>query len=108
MKLFFEILALFLFNLFFIGKLFIFNKKKPRIVSYYVAFTTFVLVLYCVFAFLLIIKCDFINKLFFLFFAVSPFIIGRLITFKTLNFYTNLQMFCILLSGFYSIYFLKY
>lgn len=107
MKIIFEILALVLFNLLLIGKICVFNKKQPRFVSKYVAFVTFLLVLYCICAIIMILQGSFVNKLFFLFFAVSPFVIGRLISFRTLNFYTNLQLLTIILSGFYSIWFLK-
>lgn len=105
LKITFQILTILLFNLLLIGKLFIFGRKKSTVVDKYVAFITFILGGYCINAILLLFEGTILNKLFFLLFAASPFIIGKLISYKTINFYTNLQLFVILFSGFYSIYF---
>jgi len=107
MKILFEALAIILFNLILVGKLFIFTKKKAVFVDKYVVFITFMLLGYCLCSFCLVFEGTFLNKLFFLFFGFSPFLIGKLITYRTINFYTYLQLFLFLFSGFYSVYFFK-
>lgn len=106
MNILFEILAILIFNLLLFGKLFVFNKKNPVIIGNYVAFITFLLGLYCLVSIYFVFKAPFSCKLFYLFFALSPFLIGKLATYKTLTIYANLQLFIILFSGFYTIYFL--
>ncbi len=107
MKILFEVLAIVLFNLILIGKLFIFTKKKAVFVDKYVVFITFILLGYCLCAFSMVFYGDLMNKLFFLFFGFSPFLIGKLITYKTINFYTYLQLSLFLFSGLYAVYFLN-
>ena len=99
MKITFQILAILLFNLIVIGKLFIFNKKSALVVDKYVMFTTIILTFYCICSFLFIFNVNFLSKLFYLFFGLSPFLIGKLITYKTRDFYTYLQLIIFLFSG---------
>lgn len=48
--------------------------------------------------FLCIIYPGLLNKLILLIFSVSPFIIGKLVRYKSLKFYTTIQIICVILS----------
>lgn len=74
------------------------NIKK----SDFVAAIAVLFFLYVLFALLLVIFTPVLmSKFIMLVFALSPFIIGRLATFKSENFYSILQVLIILISGCY-------
>jgi len=77
-----------------------FSKLKDRIkAGNFVSIMTFFLAFYIIFG---LIEIFFIkgitNKILMLLFALSPFIIGKLATYKYEKIYTILQVLCILIS----------
>jgi len=84
-----------------IYKLILCKLKRTSKTSLYISVMTFLLFLYITFALLLVILVPKVLSKFIIgFFAISPFIIGRLATYKKENLYSWLQIFMVILSIF--------
>ncbi len=81
---------------FIIGCIFVFGKNSSmKLKSAYSVYLALILLLYLVSALIVCAGAVFYNKTFYLsylVFALTPFIIGKLTSFKTLKFYTGLQI----------------
>lgn len=106
LKMFFEISAVLTAVTILIGKLFIFDKQKPTFVGNYTAFVGALIGVYTIMCITMLVKGDYFDKAVMLFFAVSPYLIGKITTYKNLNFFTTVQIFTLILSALYSIYFI--
>lgn len=72
---------------------------SPMRASDYISSMVAFLFVYIMFAFLLAIFTPFgLNKIIFALFGVSPFIIGKLVTYQKVKKYSILQIFCVILS----------
>ena len=70
------------------------NKLSPIVASIGVLF-----ILYIVFAIgIVIFMPNIFEKIIMLLFGVSPFIIGKIVTYKKLKFYSIIQILCVILS----------
>ncbi len=106
LKMFFEITAIFTAFSILIGKIFIFGKQKPTFVGNYAAFVGALMGFYTIMCIVMLIKGDYLDKAVMLFFATSPYLIGKITTYKNLNFFTIVQIFTLIFSAIYSIYFI--
>ncbi len=78
-------------------------KLKNDIVANYVPFIAFVMLIYIVVALLLAIATrGTINKVVTFLFAISPFAIGKFVTYKTETFFSYIQVICAFLSSAYT------
>ena len=84
-------------------KLFISKKKRTEKTALYVSFMGAVLLLYVLSGILFAIFAPtLISKAVIVFFAVSPFIIGKAATYEKEGFYSFIQIFCVVMSFFYA------
>ena len=91
--------ALILAGLILLQKLYICNLKDNMKKSVYVTYIACFLILYILLAFALFILMPvMIHKIIILFFGLSPFIIGKLVTYKKENFYSAIQIICIIIN----------
>ena len=84
---------LFVFSII-IHKLFVSKIKDNMKISHFLALMAILMGLYIIFGIIYSLK----TNLLFLFFALSPFIIGRLATYEKEKIYSFLQILCVLLS----------
>ena len=103
LKIIFIIFAFLLFSLLSIYKLFVSKQKRTEKTALFVTFVGAILLLYVLSGVLYgIFAPTLINKAVIVIFAVSPFIIGKFATYEKENYYSFLQIFCIVLSMIYS------
>ncbi len=100
----FLVITALLFLLILLGNLFIFDKKHPVIVGRYATVITVFIVLYCISAFFLLFKGGAVNRLVIGFLLLSPFIIGKLVTYKTIKIFTFVQLLVLVLGYGYVYY----
>lgn len=75
------------------------KRLSPMRASDYISSMAIFLLAYVVFAFLLaIFTPSGLNKIIFALFGISPFIIGKLVTYYTVKRYSILQILCVILS----------
>ncbi len=88
------ILFVILFSIRAFGKFKDLGKLSP-----FVSSIAIFLLLYVFFEFILaIFVSGLINKLVIILFALSPFLIGKIVTYKKLKFYSIIQILCVILS----------
>jgi len=84
------------------GKLFIFKKKHPQVVSDYAATMAGLIGLYALTALGLVFILPFVSSKFIMLgFAISPFLIGLLTTYHSEKYFTLIQIALFLLSILY-------
>ena len=82
-----------------VGKIFIFKMKDTMFVSNYIVLIAVFLGAYSLIGLFLIFKVPFLYfKLFFLFVALSPFLLGQIASYKTEKIFTFLQVIIVLFS----------
>ena len=87
-------------------KLYLQKRKRTEKTAEYISVLVFVFVLYVMSAVLCAIFIPGImNKVLMMFFAISPFIIGKMATYEKETFYSYIQIFCLVVSIFYVWYF---
>ena len=80
-------------------QVFYISKFKSDFAEHYVPVLTSVILIYIILAIALTLLIGGnLNKAIMLFFAVSPFIIGRLVTYKKVKLYSMIQIACVLMS----------
>ena len=76
------------------------NPKNKAVYGYIIAANMIpYLILLSIFALLEIFTTHIFSTILFLFSIISPFIIGKLVKYETLQFYTVIQILCFLLSA---------
>lgn len=80
------------------------KKLSPMRASDFVSSIAGFLFAYIIFAILLsILISGWVNKCVMIFFAISPFIIGKLVTYQKVKIYSIIQILCVILSIVYLI-----
>lgn len=80
------------------------KKMSPMKASDFVSSIALFVFLYVFFALLLVfILPGLHNKLIMVIFAISPFVIGKLVTYQTVKLYSFIQILCIVISAVYAI-----
>ena len=80
------------------------KRLTPMRASDYVSSMAMFLLAYIVFAFLIAIFIpSWINKIIFSLFGISPFIIGKLVTYQKVKKYSIMQILCVILSLLYTL-----
>ena len=103
LKIGFILFGILLFSLLCIYKLFVEKKNRTEKTAVYVSFMGAVLLLYVLSGILFAIFAPaFLAKVIIGIFAVSPFIIGKVVTYNKEGFYSFIQILCVFLSIFYS------
>ena len=99
LEILFGSLAFILLLLMLFRELGITKKLSPMRASDYISSMAGFLLLYIVFAFVLAIFTPIgINKMVMALFGISPFIIGKLVTYKNVRVYSFIQILCVILS----------
>ncbi len=96
-------LTAFFLAILFTFRKYITNKLQDGLkISAFISSIAAVLLLYIIFSFIMaIIVPNIINKAFFFVFGISPFIIGKIAKYEKVNFYSIIQLICIIASGLY-------
>ena len=98
-KIIFSIIAILLALLLALRVIFESKFKNNNKLSPIIAFIGALFLLYTLTGIILcIIYPSLLTKLILLMFAISPFIIGRLVNYKSLKFYSIIQIICVILS----------
>ena len=80
------------------------KRMKPMTSSNYVSSVAGIMFAYVINAFLLVLLIpDFYSKIIMLCFGLIPFIIGSVVNYRRLMFYSYIQILCVISSGFYII-----
>lgn len=87
-----------------IGKIFVFGRQKPVFTGNYAAAVAAVIGVYSILAFAMLTQGGYFDKLAMLLFALSPYLIGRITTYRNINFFTMVQVIVLILSAFYAFY----
>ncbi len=99
LKLFFIIIGSLLAALLILEITYVYNLKDNMKKSSFVSFLTGLFLLYVISALsLMIIIPGVFNKLLILGFGLSPFIIGRFVTYNNIKIYSIIQILCIIMS----------
>lgn len=78
------------------------DKMKPMISSHYISSIAGVMFAYIINAFLLaVLVYDVYSKILMAAFGIVPFIIGGVVNYKKLKFYSIIQILCVISSGLY-------
>lgn len=104
LKIIFVISALLAVSSIVLGKLFVFGRQKPVFVGNYAASVGALLGFYSIMAIAMITQGGYIDKLVMFIFALSPYLIGRITTYRNINFFTMVQILTLILSALYAIY----
>ena len=82
-----------------LGKLFVFKFKDTMFVSNYVAMLAIFMGLYCLSGAILMFVTPYIKfKLMLMFFSLSPFVLGRIATYKTERIFSIIQILLVIMS----------
>lgn len=104
LKIIFVISALLTANAIIIGKLFVFNRQKPVFVGNYAASIGALFGGYSIIALMMMTVGGLFDKLIMLAFSISPYLIGKITTYKNISFFTFFQVVLLFLSALYVIY----
>ncbi len=104
LKIMFIIISLLAASTIVIGKLFIFGRQKPVIVGNYAASVGAILGLYSILAIAMMTQGGYLDKLVMLIFALSPYLIGKIVTYRSIKLFTLMQIILLILSALFVIY----
>ena len=103
LKIMFIIISLLAASTIVIGKLFIFGRQKPVIVGNYAASVGAILGLYSILAIAMMTQGGYLDKLVMLIFALSPYLIGKIVTYRSIKLFTLMQIILLMLSALFVI-----
>lgn len=106
MKYIFLVSAITFFLMLLLGKLFVFRNNTPNFVANYSVVLALIIVIYSISVFAFVFARGFFNVFVITFIAFSPFIIGKITSYKTLGVSTVVQLLTILGSILYVVQFI--
>ena len=99
LKIIFGLIAFGLTVLLVLRELGITKKLSPMRASEYVSVIAGFMIAYIITAIIIVFKIgDLTDKAIMLFFAISPFVIGKLVTYEKVKIYSIIQILCVILS----------